>query len=132
MRAFFSIRSGWAVLLLLCTLAVRLGVPAGFMPVAVGGVVTLQLCPGVSAAPKAASVMHGMHHGSPQDDAHAKPEMPCAFAGLGAAPLGAADAALLVAAVLFAFSLAVRASAQLPPLPAARLRPPLRAPPAIV
>lgn len=126
-RDLMANRRNWLVLLIACTLAVRLIVPTGFMPAIEGGRIALRLCPGMAPAP--AMAMPGMHHGTDNGGEHGKPEMPCAFAGLGLATLGSVDLTLLVAAVLFAFLLASRAVPQLLPAPPERLRPPLRAPP---
>lgn len=127
-------------LLLACALASRVAVPAGFMPVAGAGGTTLQPCPGTMPAPIAMADMHhtgahqggvhqgGAHHGD-RDDAPAKAEQPCAFAGLALPALGSADPVLLAAALAFAFLLAVTGACLVPGGPTARLRPPLRAPP---
>ncbi|RDE06419.1 hypothetical protein DVW87_01475 [Sphingomonas aracearum] len=123
-------------LLLLAALAMRVVVPAGFMPVFDGGRVTLALCDGFGpvapAAPAAAmpdmAHGHGPVHEHPTDGATS----PCAFADLALPALGAADPIVLLAALAF---VAVLALLQAPlPLPALarRLRPPLRGPPAAV
>lgn len=144
-RHALAAKRAWLLLLLACTLFARLAVPSGFMPVLEGGRVTLQHCPGVGMAETHATAMPGMampgmvmadmvmadmDHGAPDHpDTPGKVEPPCAFAGLGMPALAGTDPALLIAAILFAFVLAVRAIAQLPPPAPGRLRPPLRAPP---
>lgn len=115
-------------LLVACTLAARLLVPAGFMPVAQGGRMTLALCPGMATA---ATAMAGMHHGPSPSEGHGRADAPCAYAGLGLSALGTADPVLLLVGLLFAFVLAIRAVVQRPPRASPRLRPPLRGPPAI-
>ena len=66
----------------------------------------------------------GHHDGSGKVDA------PCAFSGIGMAAMAAVDAALLIAAIAFVMALGALSVRALPvPVPA-RLRPPLRAPPA--
>lgn len=116
-----------AAALLLSALLARVLVPAGFMPVASGGTVTLQPCPGTMPATPAP--MAGMHHGGAKHEAPAKAEQPCAFAGLAAPALGPADGVLLATAPAFVFLVAVLGSMPTPPVPPAHLRPPLRAPP---
>lgn len=130
LRALIVERRHWWALLVACSLAVRLIVPAGFMPVMDGGRVTLQICSGMISTGTMAA-MPGMRHGKSDLPAQSKVETPCAFAGIGLAALGAADPVLLLAAVLFAFLLASRVVPQVLPAPPGRLRPPLRAPPLI-
>lgn len=120
--------------LLVCTLLLKLLVPFGYMPVASGGGLAIVLCPGVVEAVEQPA-MAGMHHGSAERDGvggsgHAKADMPCAFAGLGAPALAAADAVLLAGAIVFIILRATRARITAPPATRTRLRPPLRAPPA--
>ena len=113
--------------LLFCALIVRVLVPAGYMPVAGGGALMLQLCPGT--APAAAAPMAGMHHDGAKHDAPGKAEQPCAFAGLAAPALGSTDPALLLAALAFVLLLAISGGVLTIPAPPSHLRPPLRAPP---
>jgi hypothetical protein len=119
-------RRGSFVALLACVLAARLLVPAGFMPVVAQGVVTLQPCPGVLPAgpmPGRQDMAGMAHHGE-----EPRVEMPCSFAGMGAAALGSAPPLLLAAAIAFVFLGVRRLAAQVLRAPP-RLRPPLRAPP---
>ena len=127
LRAFVAGHRGWFVLLATCALAVRLIVPAGFMPVAGAG---MQFCSGTMPAAAMPDMAHGGsdHHDGGKSEGRA--EMPCGFAVAGLAALGAADPVLLLAALAFAFLLAVMAVAPVPSLSRVRLRPPLRAPPA--
>ncbi|WP_419808612.1 hypothetical protein [Sphingomonas sp.] len=128
LRLLIAARSHWFAVLMACTLAARLLVPVGFMPVTDHGRVTLQICPGTMPT-VAAHAMAGMHHDQPAGGEHGKAEMPCAYSGLGLTALGSVAPVLLAAAVLFAFLLAARAVALVLPAPPGRLRPPLRAPP---
>lgn len=127
-------RRAWLVLLLACTLATRLIVPAGFMPAIANGTVGLTICSGIMPAAAPAHAMPGMHHaaGHERDGADGKASMPCAFAGLGMAAIGAVPPAMLAAALGYAFLLVLRAIVRLPLPPSPRLRPPLRAPPAAI
>ncbi len=120
--------------MLLCALALllKLVVPTGHMIAFDHGRIAITVCPGTVPAPVATTTMAGMHggmehHRPPRD--HARPEMPCAFAGLSAAALAAIDPILLVALIAF---VAARGRAPVPlpaPFAAAHLRPPLRGPP---
>ncbi|WP_287980511.1 MULTISPECIES: hypothetical protein [Sphingomonas] len=126
-----------AGIMLAAALAMRLLVPAGFMPDSAAGNLRLILCPAASpidaltAAGPAKHVMtrqdhreHG-HQSAPQD-------APCAFGGLALASLLPVDPVLLAAAILFAMVLAAFGRiAPTPPI-ALFLRPPLRGPPARV
>jgi hypothetical protein len=117
-------------MILACALLARMMVPAGFMPSISGNGLVLAICSGTMPAP---AMANAGHHGMARHDAPAgapKAEQPCAFAGLGSPALAAADPLLLTAALAFAFLLAVRGAVQQTPIVPARLRPPLRAPPA--
>jgi hypothetical protein len=128
-----------ATLICAAALLLKLLVPAGYMIARDHGRITITICSGIAprtmtlATPRAMT-MPGMHgampdHGTPKDHGN-KAEQPCAFAGLSALSLGATDPVLLAA--LIAFVMAIGLAGVLPPMPAqpARLRPPLRAPPA--
>ena len=122
----------FAMLVCAAALLLKLLVPAGYMIGSEHNQITITLCSGV--APQAmTTAMPGMHgamsdHGTPKD--HGKAEMPCAFAGLSTASLGAINPILLV--TLIAFVMAVGLSPAVLPAITRRsnLRPPLRGPPA--
>jgi hypothetical protein len=121
-----------ATLLCAAVLLVKLLVPAGYMIESDRGHITISICSGT--APRMMTMeVPGLHGGmadhAPGKD-HGKAEMPCAFAGLSAAALGAIDPVQLAA--LIAFVVAIGLSRALLPAPfaPARLRPPLRGPPA--
>jgi len=134
-RSLVILRRGWFAAFLACALAVRLLVPTGFMPVMVDGAVTLQLCAGVMPA-EPVHAMPGMvgaahdagHHPADHGSDEPRAEMPCSFAGVGAATLGSAPPLLLAASLAFVFLAVLRLTAPLL-APRPRLRPPLRAPP---
>jgi len=123
-----------AALLCAATLLLRLLVPGGYMIAVDHGRVTIELCSGVAPQPMTmgGAAMHGDmpdHHRSKD---HGKAEMPCAFAGLSAASLGAVDPILLVALVAFVMTIG-RGPTVVPTIVRqAHLRPPLRAPPAFL
>lgn len=113
--------------LLICAAAMllRIAVPGGYMIGSDRGAPVLEVCSGVAAMPAMAMPMRG-HHGDHHDG---KVEMPCAFAGLAAPALMAADPVQLAALVAFIVSLGVAMVAM--PMPRRPiLRPPLRGPPA--
>lgn len=131
--------AAWAVIA--GALLMKAIVPAGFMPVMTANGMAMVWCPGMtSAAPEraamASTTMPGMmHHAIPAhprqgEQAPAKADVPCAFAGLTAPSLGGADIVLLA----IAFAAIVAAALLFKPIaPIARrafLRPPLRGPPA--
>lgn len=132
LRALMRRRRSCFALLLACTLAVRLIVPAGFMPAMDGGGLSLRICSGMASGSEMAAMPAMPHggHGEHDGEGGGKAQTPCAFAGIGMAALGGADPVLLLAALLFAFLLASRAAPWPLPKPPSRLRPPLRAPPA--
>jgi len=131
-----------AALICAGVLLLKLLVPTGYMVVSESGSLAIVVCSGTAprAAPMAMPGMHGdmvdhgrmdrgqMDHGKSED--HGKAEMPCAFAGLSAAALGAIDPILLATLIAFVLAVGLGASALPPPARRAYLRPPLRGPPA--
>jgi hypothetical protein len=123
----------FAVLVCAAALLLKLLVPTGYMIGSEPGRITLELCSGV--APRAmTNAMPGMHgdmpdHGDSQD--HGKVEMPCAFAALSTASLGAIDPIQFI--TLIAFVMAVGLSPAVLPtiMRRSNLRPPLRGPPTV-
>lgn len=121
LRAWANARLGTAVLVLLLALGVRFAVPAGFMPMHHDGAVVLTLCSGHGA------MMLG-HRGN-HDDAGDRHDQPCGFGALSLSATGGADSIQLAAAIAYVEAREPAALAALPVRLAARLRPPLRAPP---
>lgn len=127
--------SAW---LIVCALAMKILVPAGFMPVVSGGTVTIQICGGTAPAmatmmAKAtvmAEAMPGMMHHQDKGD-HQGREMPCAFSGLSAPTLAAVDPLLLAIAIAFIVAIGFRRTSTTPVAARAYLRPPLRGPPRV-
>jgi len=126
----------WAVIV--CALLMRAIVPVGFMPMATANGIELVLCSG-TAQPSDTTptpVATGMtHHAMPAraDGGHpvpAKPEAPCAFAGLTAPSLGGTDIFLLAIAFASVVAAALFQRPDAPIRPRPFLRPPLRGPPA--
>lgn len=135
-----ALKRPWQVaLLLVAALAMRVLVPAGFMPVFADGTVSLALCSGFGplAETPAAVPIHGMMHGAQTEPGHTpdhdgdRMQSPCAFADLSLPVLGGADAILLAAMLAFAAVLALlRAPLFLAGAPVRR-SPPSRGPPVL-
>jgi hypothetical protein len=121
----FARHPSLAALILAATLLLRVLVPAGFMPVFEQGRVSLALCSGYG--PVVAKPMHhGGHHMPAQQT-----QSPCAFADLALPVLGGVDPLILAEALAFVAILALLLAVVATPRTPARLRPPLRAPPAL-
>ena len=120
-----------AATLFALAMAMKVLIPAGFMPIIEDGRIVISLCSGTGPM-KMMMAMPGPDHGKSDENQHGKVEQPCAFAGLTAPSLAAADPILLVLAILFVMTLSQR-----PILPRvvqrpAHLRPPLRGPPILL
>ncbi len=130
LRHLIEQRSAMTAWLLLLALALRLVVPAGFMPAASAHGITLVACPAWGAAP-AMTAHHADHQRTDHGAPHRHAEPPCAFAGLGLPALAAGDLPTLspptdtVALAATPLGRALRLAA------ADRLRPPPHAPPAL-
>jgi len=92
------------------------------------GRITIELCSGVvpNATTMAISGMHGdmPDHGKSQDPGNA--EMPCAFAGLSAATLGAVDPVQLITLIAFVMAIGLSPAVQPATVRRGHLRPLLR------
>jgi len=119
-----------AIAILALALLMKLIMPAGFMPTVSNGQIVVSMCSGTGPM-EVVMTIPGLGHQPDNGGAHGgKAEQPCAFAGLSAPSLAAADPILLATAILFLLALGIRA----PLLPASAappyLRPPARGPPA--
>lgn len=124
-RRFLLSHPRAAAALIALALAMKLAVPAGFMPVAAPGQLMVLIC--TEFGPQHVAIDVPGMPAKPDDGA--KMDQPCAFAGLGLAWLPGADAMLLAAALAFILVLGF-AAVTLPLLARTpRLRPPLRGPP---
>ncbi|MBM3927577.1 MAG: hypothetical protein FJ335_03835 [Sphingomonadales bacterium] len=130
LRRLFRLHPGIAVAIVALALAMKLLVPAGFMPTIADGRIVVSICTG--AGPTTAMMeMPGMAHHAPDAPAKSDPTAgaPCAFAGLASPSLAAVDPLLLAVAILVAMALASRPIIP-PPAPVRpHVRPPLRGPP---
>lgn len=120
-------RPALAALLIAAALALRVLVPAGFMPVWEHGRIIVSICSGSGPATMAIEMpgMTGQDHPAP--DAMAGEA--CAFADLALPALGSADPVLLAAAIAFVLALGFARVTPPPATAPLRLRPPLRGPP---
>jgi len=113
-----------AALIVAAALAVRVLVPAGYMPTLDNGRVVIGICSG--AGPKMMAIaIPGLDH---HDDGD-RVQNPCAFADLALPMIGGADPIQLAGALLFILAVALLLAETLPPRASPRLRPPLRGPP---
>lgn len=103
-------------------------VPAGFMPSIDHGQIVVSICSGTGPMTMVMTIP-GLEHGKSGDNQHGKSEQPCAFSGLTAPSLAAADPVLLALAILFVMALAMRPMVPIGTTQRPHLRPPLRGPP---
>lgn len=115
--------------LLAAALLMKVLVPPGYMASVSAGSITIEMCSG-SGPQKMVMAMPGMTHHPEEKGKHNKPEMPCAFSGLSAPSLAAADPLLLTLAIAFIIATVFRIGRTRPVTIPAFLRPPLRGPPA--
>lgn len=130
LRRLLAVRPEFAVALFALALAMKLLVPAGFMPTVADGRFVVSICSGTGPATMEMA-MPGMAHPAPADTAKHDEgaSAPCAYAGLMAPMVAAVDPLLLAVALLLMAALALRPTIPLSPGAAPRLRPPLRGPP---
>ena len=127
LRRYFLRHRALAAWLVALALLMKVLVPTGYMLGMSDGSITVELCSGYG--PMTMSTPGMAHHGGDKSD-HGKAEQPCAFSGLSAPSLAAADPILLALALAFIIATAFRAP--IPVLVQARafLRPPTTGPPA--
>lgn len=114
-----------ALAMVLAAFAMKAIMPAGTMLAPIGKVLTIAICDGSADAHSSRDIVVPAKDGQTPG----KAEQSCAFSSLGNAALGGVDPLILLPTLAFALALAF-AALPLPPVrTAARLRPPLRAPP---
>ncbi|MDK2769824.1 MAG: hypothetical protein KYX69_19145 [Sphingomonas sp.] len=118
----------WAAALIALALAMKLAVPAGFMPVERAGKIVVMVCTGMGQQRLEIDVP-----GMPvkQDGATRAAGQPCAFAGLGLDMLSGVDLVLLAAALAFILALGFVGVAVVRVDRGRQLWPPMRGPPLI-
>lgn len=125
-RGLILSHRGFAAALIALALAMKLVVPAGFMPVERSGKIVVMVCTGMGQQQVEIDVP-GMP--AKQDGATRVAGQPCAFAGLGLDMMPGVDPVLLAGALAFILALGFVGVA-VPPLGRARLLwPPMRGPP---
>lgn len=129
LRLCLARRPGAVAWLVACVLAVRMLVPAGYMPAAGANGVVLALCPGAAPAVQVAAIHGGHRDDRPHDPASPGAAMPCAFAGTGTAAFDVPVVGIVLLAIALAASTGVRVVLPRPAALLSRWRPPLRAPP---
>ncbi len=118
----------WAAALIALALAMKLAVPAGFMPVEQAGKIVVMVCTGMGQQQVEIDVP-GMP--AKQDGATRAAGQPCAFAGLGLDMLPGVDPVLLAGALAFILALGFVGVAVVRVDRARQLWPPMRGPPLI-
>lgn len=116
-----------AIFLIAAALLLKIWVPQGYMPGASGGFMVVEICSG--AEPR--TMVIAFPGKAPEEPRHDAMDMPCAFSGLSAPSLSAADPIVLAFAIIFILATGLRPATG--PLTArlVRLRPPAQGPPAI-
>lgn len=111
-------------------LAMKVVMPAGFMPMMSDGRIVVGMCSGTGQTTMVVTIPGLEHRDADRGEHGGKTSQPCAFAGLGTPALAAADPVLLAIAILFALALGMRFVPLMPVAAPRSLRPPLRGPPA--
>ncbi|KUR78896.1 hypothetical protein AQZ50_07100 [Novosphingobium sp. Fuku2-ISO-50] len=137
LRAFFLRNRGMAVAVIALALAMKALVPAGYMIGGEAHVLTVRICDGYADSEPhfgQAVVLVAKGQVGKQGDAGKSlhDQQACPFSALGHAGLAGADPIQLALALAFILVLGVAGPAFPAPRPFSRLRPPLRAPPALV
>jgi len=127
-RTFLTHHHWLAAGLVAAALLLKVLIPAGFMPGMANGMMMVQLCTGQGAQTVMMEIPGKAGDHDKGDDKRA--EIPCAFSGLSAPTLAAADPVLLAVAISFIIATAFRAFSRPDLRRRVYLRPPLRGPPA--
>jgi len=128
LRAFFLRHRATALAVIALALAMKALIPAGTMIGSDARTLAIQVCDGYGDAAKAVVIAlkgHGEAGKSAPD------HQACPFSALGHAGLSGADPIQLVAALAFIVLAGLATPTWAAPRPRDRLRPPLRAPPAL-
>lgn len=112
-------------------LAMKVAIPAGFMPVLSSGELVLEPCSGMGPETMATMAMPGMSDRHGKNDRSDKGDMPCGFGGHAAGAMATVDPILLVAAIAFVVASVFRIPLTAPVGHAPFLRPPTTGPPAL-
>ena len=120
---------GWLAWACALALAVRVLVPAGYMPVQVGGLPAITICDGTGGQMNAMADMPGMagKHGSHDKSSN----VGCPFGVAAMAWLGSIESIALIAPLALPFTISHIIAQPGPRLRTARLRPPAQGPPKV-
>jgi hypothetical protein len=118
------------MLIVVAAMGLRALMPAGYMASTSTGHMSIELCSGV-AGQSVVIALPGTQHSDDGDHGKGRTDSPCAFSGLTAAALSAADPIVLSIAIAFIMAIGLRAIGIVPTAPSPFLRPPLRGPPAL-
>ena len=118
-----------AAWLVAAALLIKVLVPTGYMASMSAGSFVIEICAGYGPQ-KMVVAMPGMEHHQDEKNGHGAPEMPCAFSGLSAPSLAAADPLVLALAIAFIMAVVFRVAISSAVLTPTLLRPPTRGPPA--
>lgn len=127
-RAFFRARRHLALLLIAAAVAMKALVPTGYMIEGGFKVLSISICADSTGERLVHKVAVPTSRGSGEGEAQGKGI--CAFSALNGAALGGAGQALLALMLAFILVLGFAPVSRPVPAGAARLRPPLRGPPA--
>lgn len=127
LRAFLHHHRLLAAMVVLCALALKIAVPAGYMLGQHGKVLTVEICADASGATLTKQIVLPASDG--EKTAHAKASETCPYAALGFAALGGADLALLALALAFIVALGFLPAPSAPLRRRSHVLPPLRGPP---
>jgi hypothetical protein len=135
LRTFLLRHRALALLLFAAALCIKAAVPAGVMVGSERKVLTIEICAdtlGTHLTRQIAVPVSGKAEGDVDGKAGThKSDTTCPFGALAMGSLGGADVALLAAALAFVMALGLAPRAEPTVSAPARLRPPLRAPPAL-
>lgn len=129
LRALVHRRRLLAMLLVVCALAIKAAVPAGYMLGQHGRVLTVEICADASGAALTKQIVVPSSNASDKAGEHGKASPACPYAALGFAALGGADAALLALALAFILALGFVPGPAAPLRRLPRILPPQRGPP---
>jgi hypothetical protein len=129
LRAFFLRHRAMAFAMMALAMAMKALIPTGYMVSGDARTLTVRICDGYADAAQAV-VVAVKSHGDAGKTTH--DQQACPFSGLSHAGLTGADQVLLGAALAFILLLGFVAPIFAGLRPISRLRPPLRAPPALV
>lgn len=130
LRTFLRHHRRLAALLVIVALAMKALVPAGYMPGMQGQVLSVAICADASGGDMTRQIVLPADGKSTGE--HGKAQGACPYAALGMAGLGGADTLLLALAIAFIIALGFTSVQAAPLARIARLRPPLRGPPALL